>query len=107
MAGHSTNKQTNKEHFKEVKEGSDKEDEVGLSSGYMDNQERMKIQKEYEESVLKWKEWSTVLNAAEKDRNLTRVCDAETIVWLTSTSDRRFTPDLTGLALEKEEFYFK
>ena len=41
--------------FKEVKEGSDKEDEVGLSSGYMDNQERMKIQKEYEESVLKWK----------------------------------------------------
>lgn len=56
MAGHSTNKQTNKEHFKEVKEGSDKEDEVGLSSGYMDNQERMKIQKEYEESVLKWKE---------------------------------------------------
>ena len=44
----------------------------------------MKIQKIYEESVLKWKEWSTVLNAAEKDWNLIRVCDAETIVWLTS-----------------------
>ena len=47
---------TNKKHFKQVKEGSDKEDEVGISSGYMDNQERIKIQKEYEESVLKQKE---------------------------------------------------
>ena len=44
----------------------------------------MKIEKEYEESVLKWKEWSTVLNASEKDWNLIRVYDAETIVWLTS-----------------------
>lgn len=50
----------------------------------MDNQERMKIQKEYEESVLKQKEWSSVLHAAEKDWNLIRVCDAEIIVWLTS-----------------------
>lgn len=40
----------------------------------------MKIQKEYEESVLKRKEWSTVLNVAEKDWNLIRVCDAEIIV---------------------------
>ena len=50
----------------------------------MDNQERIKIQKEYEESVLKQKEWSTVLNAPEKGWNLIRVCDAEIIVWLTS-----------------------
>ena len=50
----------------------------------MGNQETMEIQKEYEESVLKQKAWSSVLHAAEKDWNLIRVCDAEIIVWLTS-----------------------
>lgn len=43
MAGHSI--QANKEHFKQVKKDPDKEDEVGISSGYMDNQERRKFKR--------------------------------------------------------------